>query len=291
MQKEKYTPEKLKEYKAALNSALDIGEGILKNSGTSLDAVEKTINFLENSPLFNAGKGAVLTHKGKSSLDASIMVGTNRNAGAVGGVSIVKNPISAARAVMEKSDHVMLAGRGADDFAKKQGLEIVEPSYFLTEKSKNRLEKAIEKEKAAKSKVDKYGTVGCVALDRNGNIVAGTSTGGMNNKKWDRIGDSPIIGAGTYADNKTCGVSATGHGEYFIRNTVARDIAAMMEYGGSSLEKSADYIINDVLVKAGGDGGIVALDKSGNIVMPFNTSGMYRGYRKPGERVVKIFKD
>lgn len=275
-------------YEEALNKALTIGEEILKNGGTSLEAVEETINFMEDSPLFNAGKGAVYTNAGTNSLDASIMQGNDRDAGAVGGVSNVKNPIDAAIAVMQKSKHVMLSGKGADQFSKEQGLEIVDPSYFKTEKAWNRLQKALAKEKVID---EKHGTVGCVALDKFGNIVAGTSTGGMSNKKYDRIGDSPIIGAGTYADNKTCGVSCTGHGEFFIRNTVARDIAAMMEYKGASLDESAKYIVQDVLVKAGGDGGIIALDKNGNISMEFNTPGMFRGYAKPGERAVAMFKD
>ena len=292
IKKENFTPEKLAEYKAALNLALDKGDQILAKGGSALDAVEATIITMENSPLFNSGKGAVFTNAGTNSLDASIMSGKDRDAGAVGGVSVVKNPISAARAVMEKSNHVMLSGKGADIFAKEVGLEIVDPKYFHTERAWKSLQRALDREKQAleKTKAEKYGTVGCVALDKNGNIAAGTSTGGMTNKKWDRIGDSPIIGAGTYADNMSCGVSATGHGEYFIRNTVARDIAAMMEYKGTSLEESAKYIIYEVLVKAGGDGGIVALDAKGNISIEFNTPGMYRGYIKPGERVVKIFK-
>lgn len=293
IKKENFTPEKLAAYEAALNTALDTGDKILANGGTALDAVEATIKTMENSPLFNSGKGAVFTHAGSNSLDASIMSGVDRDAGAVGGVSVVKNPISAARAVMEKSNHVMLSGKGADEFAEEVGLEIVDPTYFHTEKAWNSLQRALNREKQAlaKEKKEKYGTVGCVALDKNGNIAAGTSTGGMTNKKWDRIGDSPIIGAGTYADNKSCGVSATGHGEFFIRNTVARDIAAMMEYKGSSLAESSKYIIQDVLVKAGGDGGIIALDAQGNISMEFNTPGMYRGYIRQGERVVKIFKE
>jgi len=289
IKKENFSVEKEASYRQALNEALDIGENILKLGGSSTDAVVKTIMFLEDSPLFNAGKGAVFTNDGTNKLDASIMDGSDKNAGAVGGVSVVKNPITAALAVMNNSPHVMLSGNGADEFAKEQGLEIVPPQYFKTESRWNSLQKALNKEKRIKA--EKYGTVGCVALDKNGNIVAGTSTGGMTNKKYDRIGDSPIIGAGTYADNNTCGVSSTGHGEFFIRFTVARDIAAIMEYKGSSLQEAANYIVNEKLVEEGGDGGIVALDKYGNISMPFNTAGMYRGYSKPDKRVVKIFND
>lgn len=273
-----------------LNAALDIGESILNAGGTALDAVEKTIRYLEDCPKFNAGKGAVFTHDEKNELDASIMQGIDRKAGAVGGITTVRHPISAARAVMEKSKHVMMVGRGAEAFATANDLEIVDPSYFLVEDRLQRL-RDVKAQIAAKSADEKHGTVGCVALDRQGNIVAGTSTGGMTNKQWNRIGDSPIIGAGTFADNKTCGVSCTGHGEYFIRWTVARDVAALMEYKGLSLDEAADYIINDELVAVGGTGGLIALDHMGNISMPFNTNGMYRGYAKPGERVLGIFKE
>jgi len=295
--KENMTEEKEKAYMDAINKALDIGERILKKGGSSLDAVEQSIRFMEDSPLFNAGKGAVFTHEGKNEMDASFMYGKDQNAGAVGGVTNIKHPISAARAVLEKSEHVMMVGNGAEEFSKLQGLEIVDPSYFKTERRWNSLQRILksEKEKTELSEDDdkdkKHGTVGCVALDKDGNIAAGTSTGGMTNKKYNRIGDSPIIGAGTYADNASCGVSSTGHGEFFIRYTVARDIAAMMEYGGKSLEEAGDYIINKKLVEKGGTGGVVALDRMGNIAMPFNTAGMYRGYSKPNERVVKIYKE
>ena len=295
--KKNMTPEKEKSYIDAMNRALDIGEDVLKNGGSSMDAVEKSIRFMEDSPLFNAGKGAVFTHEGKNEMDASFMYGKDQNAGAVGGVTNIKHPISAARAVLEKSEHVMMAGKGAEEFSKLQGLEIVDPSYFKTERRWNSLQRILkaEKEKTELSEDDdkdkKHGTVGCVALDNEGNITAGTSTGGMTNKKYNRIGDAPIIGAGTFADNATCGVSSTGHGEYFIRYTVARDIAAMMEYGGKSLEEAGNYIINEKLVEKGGTGGVIALDRKGNIAMPFNTAGMYRGYAKPGERVVKIYKE
>jgi len=232
-------------------------------------------------------------------LDASIMNGADLSAGAIGGVTTLKNPISGARAVMEKSVHVLLTGQGAEQFATEQGMETVPNSYFYTQERYDALQRA----KASESKADsnevgsisaegadyKFGTVGCVALDNAGNIVAGTSTGGMTNKKYNRIGDSPIIGAGTYANNTTCGVSCTGHGEYFIRYAVAHDVSAMMMYGGQSLEEAANAIINEKLKEAGGSGGLIALDAQGNVVMPFNTPGMYRGYAKPSERVVKIY--
>jgi len=289
--------DKEKEYRQALNDALNIGEQVLEAGGSSIDAVEQSIRFMEDSPLFNAGKGAVFTHDGTNEMDASIMTGNDQNAGAVGGVSTIMHPISAARAVLENSAHVMMVGQGAEKFAKSQGLTIVDPSYFRTERRWNSLQRILksEKEKLELSEDDdidkKHGTVGVVALDNMGNITAGTSTGGMTNKRYNRIGDSPIIGAGTYADNATCGVSSTGHGEYFIRYTVARDIGAMMEYGDKTLSEAADYIINTKLVEKGGTGGVVALDKYGNIAMPYNTSGMYRGYAKPDVRVVKIYKD
>ena len=295
--KENMAEETEKEYRQAMNDALDIGEKILKDGGSCLDAVEQTIRFMEDSPLFNAGKGAVFTHEGKNEMDASFMFGKDQNAGAVGGVTNIKHPITAARAVLEKSEHVMMVGKGAESFAESQGIEIVDPSYFRTERRWNSLQRILKSEKDNSElsedddKDKKHGTVGCVALDQDGNIAAGTSTGGMTNKKYNRIGDSPIIGAGTFADNATCGVSSTGHGEYFIRYTVARDIAALMEYGGKSLEEAGDYIINKKLVEKGGTGGVVALDKNGNIAMPFNTPGMYRGYAKLGERVVKIYKE
>lgn len=294
--KENMTPETEKAYRDALNAALDIGEKILADGGSSIEAVEKTIHYMEDSPLFNSGKGAVFTNEGRNELDASVMYGEDMNAGAVGGVTNIKHPISAAIAVMEKSKHVMLTGKGAETFAKEQGLEIVDPQYFYTERRWNSLQRILksETEKVELSEDDidkKHGTVGCVALDKMGNITAGTSTGGMTNKKYGRIGDSPIIGAGTYADNNTCGVSSTGHGEFFIRFTVARDIAALMEFKGMSLVDAGNEIINKRLVEKGGTGGVVALDKNGNVAMPFNTPGMYRGYAKPGERKVAIYKD
>ncbi len=293
--KKNMSDEKEKSIKVALNKALSIGEEILKNGGSSLDAITKTIMFLENSPHFNAGKGAVFTNAGTNELDASIMDGKTQNAGAVGGVSIVKNPITAARAVMEISDHVMLSGKGADQFAKEQGLEIVDNKYFHTDRRWESLQKALERDRNSEILIQKnsssyFGTVGAAALDKNGNLAAGTSTGGMTNKKYNRIGDSPIIGAGTYANNNTCAISSTGHGEYFIRYAVAYDISAMVEYAGKPFVEAADYVINQKLKENGGTGGVIGLDKYGNVAMPFNTAGMYRGYVKDGEREVLIYK-
>lgn len=291
--KKNMTDDKEQQYMKALNDALDIGERILKNGGSSMDAVEQTIQSMENSPLFNAGRGAVFTNAGTNELDASFMEGKNLNAGAVGGVSTIKNPITAARAVMEKSDHVFLSGRGAETFAQDQSIEIVDPTYFYTQRRWDFLQQ-IKAEDANEQDITpdkKHGTVGCVALDKNGNLAAGTSTGGMTNKRWNRIGDSPIIGAGTYANNATCGVSCTGHGEYFIRYAVAHDISAMMEYKGVTVEEAGDFVINNKLVKAKGTGGAICLDRYGNVAMPFNTEGMYRGYAKPNKREVSIYKE
>jgi beta-aspartyl-peptidase (threonine type) len=290
-------------YRAALDSALQIGEKVLQGGGAAIDAVEQTIRFLEDSPLFNAGRGAVFTHEGRNELDASIMQGKDLSAGAVAGITIVRHPIAAARAVMEQSPHVMLTGQGAEQFAREKGLEIVDPSYFFTQQRWDALQRA-KAEEATRldhdgpqgsrrpSRTDyKFGTVGCVALDRAGNLVAGTSTGGMTNKRWNRVGDAPVIGAGTYANNETCAVSCTGHGEYFIRWAVAHDVSALMAYKGLSLEAAAGEVINGKLKAAGGEGGLIAVDAQGNITMPFNSEGMYRGYAKPGERVVAIYRE
>ncbi|WP_108867884.1 isoaspartyl peptidase/L-asparaginase family protein [Aquimarina aquimarini] len=285
--KKNMTPEKEAAYKAKLEEAVKVGHAILKNGGTSLEAVEKTINVLENSPLFNAGKGAVFTNDATNELDASIMDGSNLNAGAVAGVKTVKNPINLAREVMLNSPHVLLSGSGAELFAKERNLEIVDPAYFFTEDRMKSLETVKEKLKNKEAnkttafydpiiKDAKFGTVGCAALDKHGNLAAGTSTGGMTNKKWNRIGDSPIIGAGTYANNATCAVSSTGWGEYFIRAMVAHDISALMEYKGVSLQQAAHEVIQKKLTDLGGTGGIVAIDNQGNVTMEFNTAGMYR---------------
>jgi L-asparaginase / beta-aspartyl-peptidase len=299
IKQENMTPETEKAYREKLNEALEAGYHVLENGGKSLDAVMAAIKIMEDSPLFNAGKGAVFTNEGKNELDASIMDGSNLMAGAVAGVTTIKNPITAAYAVMTKSGHVMMVGRGAEKFAEEQGLEIVDPSYFFDSIRYQQLLKAKANEEKKEATLEdpyikdkKYGTVGAVALDQYGNIAAGTSTGGMTNKKYGRVGDAPIIGAGTYANNATCGVSATGHGEYFIRLAVARDIASLMEYTGVTLDEAADMVINKKLQNLGGDGGIVALDRAGNVSMTFNSDGMYRGYiKKKGEGKTFIYKD
>lgn len=281
-------------FRAALNRALDAGEKILENGGKAVDAVVAAVISMENDSLFNAGKGAVFTHLGTNEMDASIMDGVDLNAGAVGGVTNIKNPILAARAVLERSEHVMLSGKGAEQFAEEQGIEVVPPDYFHTARRWNALQDLLEQDPNA-TQLDhsdrKHGTVGAVALDKDGNLAAATSTGGMTNKKYNRIGDSPIIGAGTYANNQSCAVSSTGHGEFFIRYAVAHDISAQMLYGQKSLQEAGDHTIHQSLVKAGGTGGVITVDRLGNIHMPFNTEGMYRGFVKPGERSVLIFKD
>ncbi len=294
------TPEKEEAYKITLEKAIKVGYSILKNGGSSLDAVEQTIRLMEDSPLFNAGKGAVFTSAGTNELDASIMTGNDLNAGAVAGVTTVKNPISAARKVMTHSKHVLLSGSGASQFSKEQGLKIVEPNYFHTKrrfKALKRIKEELRKHHGktslynTKKNDNKFGTVGCVALDKQGNITAGTSTGGMTNKRWNRIGDSPIIGAGTYANNLTCGVSSTGWGEYFIRAIVAYDISALMEYKKLSLEEAATEVIHKKLTKLGGSGGIIAIDYKGNIVFKFNTAGMYRAsMNDKGDLSIGIYK-
>jgi len=278
------TSEKEKAYKAALQDAIEAGETVLKKGGSSLDAVEFAIVSLENNPLFNAGKGAVFTHNGKNEMDASIMYGKDLTAGAVAGVTNIKNPISLSRAVMEKSEHVLLTGAGAIDFAKKINAEFADDDYFFVQMRYEQLQKAKESDTMILDHTEdkfengekKFGTVGCVALDIHGNIAAGTSTGGMTNKKFGRVGDSPIIGAGTYANNNTCAVSCTGHGEFFLRSVVAYDISCLMEYKGLTLKQACDIVVMDKLVKIGGEGGLIALDAKGNIELPFNSEGMYR---------------
>jgi len=297
------TLEKERAYKEKLNEALQTGYAVLAKGGTSLDAVEAAVRVMEDSPLFNAGKGAVFTNEGKNELDAAIMDGKTLKAGAIASVTTIRNPISTARAVMEQSEHVMMIGAGAEKFAKEKGQEIVDPSYFHTETRYQQLQKLKDKEKteldhgsgsgsAEKIFIEgkKFGTVGAVALDAYGNLAAATSTGGMTNKRYGRVGDAPIIGAGTYADNNTCAVSATGHGEYFIRSVVAHDIAALMEYKGYALQQAADEVVMNKLVKRGGEGGVIAVDSKGNVAMPFNSAGMYRGYIKNGKAEVAIYK-
>jgi beta-aspartyl-peptidase (threonine type) len=301
------TPEKEKEYRDKLEEALLAGYKALQEGKTSLDAVETAIRILEDSPLFNAGKGAVFTADGKNELDAAIMDGKNLAAGAVAGLHHVKNPISLARAVMEKSPHVMMIGEGAEKFAREVNLELVDEKYFWTKDRWDALQRIIKQEKEKeKGKADgptsqidllkepenKFGTVGAVALDKYGNLAAGTSTGGMTYKKYGRVGDVPIIGAGTYANNDTCAVSATGWGEFFIRLGVARDISALMEYRALPVQQAADLVIQQKLQKAGGDGGVIAIDKFGNMAVSFNSEGMYRAYiNSDGKPVVEIYKD
>lgn len=304
--KSQMTPEQEKAYTDGLTEALKKGYDILEKGGTSLDAVEAAVKVLENNPLFNAGKGAVFTNEGKNELDASIMDGKTLAAGAVAGITTVKNPITAARAVMEKSNHVMMAGTGADKFAAQAGLDIVDPSYFYTEQRWKALQE-VKKEDSLKTELDhsgkkgtsykhinkdsKFGTVGAVALDQHGNLAAATSTGGMTNKRFGRVGDSPIIGAGTYANNATCAISCTGWGEFYIRLVMAKTISDMMEFGKMTLKNAADEMVMKRLPALGGDGGLIAVDSKGNIAMPFNTEGMYRGYIKGGKVVVKIYKE
>lgn len=298
IRKQDMTAEREIAYRQALQHALDSGYAVLNKGGKSLDAVIAAITILEDSPLFNAGKGAVFTYSGRNELDASIMDGSNLKAGAVAGVTTIKNPIKAAYAVMTESEHVMLAGRGAEAFAQEHGLEIVDPSYFVDsarfQHYLNRRKNETTKDAASRDNdiQKKFGTVGAVALDQHGNIAAGTSTGGMSDKKYGRVGDSPIIGAGTYAKNSTCGISSTGWGEFFIRLSVAHDVSAMMEYGGLSLQEAADSVIMRKLPSLGGDGGLIGLDNKGNISMPFNTAGMFRGYiRAEGEAKTFIYAD
>ena len=289
MSKEKMTSEQQKNYKAKLNEALELGDKMLQEGADATDVVVKVINILEDSPLFNAGKGAVFTHDEKVELDASIMEGLTLNAGAVAGVRDIKNPITAAREVMINSEHVFLSGEGASEFAKKQNLEIVPNKYFYTDSRFQSLMR-LKKRERERTQQDKTGTVGCAVLDTKGNISAGTSTGGMTNKKYGRIGDAPVIGAGTYANNNTCAISCTGHGEYYIRLAFARDISALMEYKNMNVEEACREEIRK-LSELNGTGGVIALDAQGNIAMEFNTSGMFRGYLKStGEKEVAIFK-
>lgn len=293
------TAEQEQAYQAKLTEALNAGHEILAAGGSSMDAVVAAIQIMEASPLFNSGRGAVYTFDGEHELDASIMNGANLQAGAVAGVKTVKSPIALARAVMEKSVHVMLSGKGAEQFAAEQGLEQVDNSYFNTERRYEQLQRAREKLGVADKQAylaldDKYkmGTVGAVALDQNGNLAAATSTGGMTAKRYGRIGDSPIIGAGTWADNDSCAVSATGHGEYFIRYHVAADICSRVKYLEQSITEAGDTVIHDVLLPAGGTGGVIIVDGEGNVHMPFNTEGMYRASRiGDGEINVAIYKD
>jgi beta-aspartyl-peptidase (threonine type) len=309
------SPEVEAQYRAAMQRALTTGGGVLERGGSSLDAVEAVIREMEDDPLFNSGRGAVFTAEGKNELDASIMDGRTRAAGAVAGVTVIRHPISAARAVMERSRHVMLVGTGAEAFARAQDLEIVEPGYFFTERRWQQLEQNLRNnnlpmpqrpagappapraERTAWPDDHQFGTVGVVALDSQGNIAAGTSTGGTTGKRWGRVGDSPVIGAGTYAQNGVCGVSATGTGEFFIRVGVARAICARMQLNHETAQEAADAVIAEVGALRGsdgaaGDGGVIVLDGNGDPAWAMNTSGMYRAYQSAGgEPVVQIFAD
>ncbi|MCJ9429075.1 isoaspartyl peptidase/L-asparaginase family protein [Kordiimonas marina] len=294
---DKLTPELEAEIRGDLKHALEAGQKVLASGGKAVDAVTAVITVLENSPHFNAGRGAVFTAEGKNEMDAAIMDGKTLNAGAVAGVTHVKNPILLARAVMEKSPHVMLAGPGAEQFADEQGIERADDKYFYTDYRWHQLQEAKRLHMGAvmdhTGNIEyKFGTVGAVARDMHGNLAAGTSTGGMTNKAHGRIGDSPIIGAGTYADNKSCAVSGTGQGEFFIRATVARSICALIEYKGMSLQAAADQVVMKQLVEMGGEGGIIAVDKDGNMTQTFNTPGMFRGMVGSGvPEKVDIYKD
>lgn len=291
----RYTPEQETAFRESLAQALDAGYAVLEGGGGALDAVEAAIVILEDAPYFNAGKGAVFTSEGKNELDASIMDGATRNSGAVAGVTNVKNPIRLARDVMENSVHVMFAGEGAEEFAKERKHELVEQDYFYTERRwrayREALENAKEDKDASLPADFKYGTVGAVALDLDGNLAAGTSTGGRTFKQYGRVGDSPIIGAGTFADNNSCAVSATGHGEYFIRLTIARDICAQVEYGGKTVAAAADDVIHNRLQGLGGTGGVIVLGADGSYAMPFNTLGMFRGVKNADAEIVAIYGD
>lgn len=289
----RYTAEEEEKYIEKLKDAINKGYDILENNGSAVDAVETAIRVLEDSPLFNAGMGSVFTDEGNVELDASIMDGKNINSGGVAGLKHIKNPITLARFVMEHSPHVLMFGKGAEKFSDEFGLKKVDNDYFKVE-SRIKEFNELKNKSALLTKNDdyKFGTVGCVALDKNGNLAAGTSTGGMMGKKFGRVGDSPIIGAGTYANNNTCAVSATGHGEYFIRNVVAHDISAQMEYNNKNIAKAIDGIINKKLKSQDASGGVIGIDKYGNIVTAFNTEGMFRGFRKSGEYpVVKLYKE
>src|SRR5215207_249737 len=309
IERSRMTPEREKAYRDKLSEALRAGFEVLNRGGACLDAVVAAITLLEDSPLFNAGKGAVFTNAGTNELDSSIMDGRTLKAGAVAGLKRVKNPILLARLVMEQSPHVLMTGDGAEIFAQQKGVELVDPKYFYTEERWQQLQKAKDAEKSPppkRSKLEreafslkadsafdahKFGTVGAVCLDKAGNLGAGTSTGGMTNKRFGRVGDSPIIGAGTYANNETCAVSCTGDGEYFIRSVVAHDVSAQIQYGGKSLAQAAESTLEKV-AKIGGTGGLIGIDRQGNFAMPFNTSGMYRGWIGPeGEPHVLIYRD
>ena len=305
IERSKISSEKEKAYQAKLKEALDAGYTVLDKGGASLDAITTAINILENSPLFNAGKGSVYTHEAEHELDASIMDGKTRQAGAVAAVKHIENPINLARLIMDKSVHVMLSGKGAEEFAVSQGMELVDNKIFDTKSRLESLKRAQEQMAEAKLNKQSYqeaydalpseykiGTVGAVALDRNGNLAAGTSTGGMTNKRLGRIGDAPIIGAGTFAENESGAVSATGHGEYFIRYNVAADICARVKYQGKTITQAGNEVIHDVLMPVGGTGGVIIIDSKGNMSLPFNTKGMFRATKSSiSPTYIGMFKD
>lgn len=287
------TAELQSRYENGLLDALDAGYAILRSGGSCVDAVAASVASLEDFPLFNAGKGAVFNNEGKHEMDASIMFGKTLEAGAVSGISNIKNPVTLAKAIMQHSEHVMLFGAGAETFAKSHDISFAGDAYFYNEFRYAQWQEALKEDRVQMDHSDKkFGTVGAVAMDSDGNLAAATSTGGMTNKKFGRVGDSPIIGAGTYANNNTCAVSCTGHGELFIRSVVAYDISCLMEYKGLTLKEACDLVVYDKLVKIGGEGGLVAVDRKGNIEMPFNSEGMYRAcIDADGNKTVKIYKD
>ncbi|GAB3195702.1 beta-aspartyl-peptidase (threonine type) [Pontibacter aydingkolensis] len=294
--KSSLTPEKEKAYKDALEQAIMAGHGVLQKGGSALDAVELAVLHLENTPLFNAGRGSVFTNEGKHEMDAAIMCGKTLDAGAVAGVRHIKNPVKLARKVMDKSEFVMLMGQGAEEFALNHDIEFAPAAYFYDEYRYQQLQDARESGKTqldhSEKKKHKFGTVGAVALDMDGNVAAATSTGGMTNKKYSRVGDTPLIGAGNYANNKTCAVSCTGHGEFFIRAVVAYDVSCLMEYKGYTLQKACDEVVMKKLKSIGGDGGLIAVDTAGEVVLSFNSDGMYRASKlNDQETFTAIYKD
>jgi len=289
--REQLGPDDGASYRAGLAEALDAGYAVLERGGSSLDAVTTAVRILEDNPLFNAGRGAVLTHDGHAELDASIMTGHDLRAGAVAGVKRIRHPIDLARKVMEDSPHVMLYGTGAEEFASSRGFDFVPNEFFITPQRKRQLDRVLQGRTQPRNELSGLGTVGAVAIDSVGNLAAATSTGGMTNKRWGRIGDAPIIGAGTYANNASCAVSATGHGEYFIRSVVAYDVCALMEYKGYSLDQAASEVVKGKLVERGGEGGIIAVDRAGNVALEFNSPGMFRGMRdSAGKREIAIYE-